>query len=545
MTQHIKYFLHKHLPNSIKYLIIFMQSYQQIITILKKLLSNWRHIRIMKNAHYFDSKNMTYKKVIISTLEECYHCLKSQNLIYFGEVTKGSHRFIITDEKLESIETQLRDLLHNGFIIDIEKNNIRVGTISDKTISSKKFKKKIKNFTLLKIYKIYKNSHGIVEFGSKISFELEYWYKSGDVLITKSKNKIQNKLTEENLNTLITINIFGITVKQLKETYLYFQSLTKVSVQEIDLVYTWVDAEDKKWLKKKSNYMNDNFKEKVHSSAISDNRFISRDELKYSLRSVQKYFLNYRKIFIVTDGQRPEWLRESDELKIVDHTDIFPDKNVLPVFNSHAIEACLHRIEGLSEHYLYLNDDIIFGRSVDVSVFFPEQNKISIFPSNQTYIPFGKPSKNSLPVDTAAMNTRTLLHREDIGYPINKFKHTPLPQLKSKLIELEALFPKEFSITRSSRFRQPSDLSVTSSLLFNYAYLKHHAYKNPINYAYINLDTHHYEFSLNKSTTASENDRPDVFCVNDGDGNLQYNEVKLNFIQIMNNFLPIKSKFEY
>ncbi len=148
--------------------------------------------------------------------------------------------------------------------------------------------------------------------------------------------------------TTIDTDIFGAKVKQLKETYLYFQSLAKISVQEIDLVYTWVDAEDQEWLRKKSSYMDNNFKEQVHSSAISDNRFISRDELKYSLRSVQKYFLGYRKIFIVTDGQKPDWLVESDELKIVNHTDIFPDKTVLPVFNSHAIEACLLRIEGLS-----------------------------------------------------------------------------------------------------------------------------------------------------------------------------------------------------
>lgn len=544
MTQNIKYLIHKYLPNSIKYLVIFTKSYQQIISIVKQLLSNWKYIRLMETANYFDSTNMTYKKVIITTLEECHRYLKSPNLIYFGEITKGSHRFLITENKLNSIETQLIDLINIGYLIDVEKNGIRVATITNKNISSVKLRKKIKNFTLLKIYKIYKNLSGLVEFGSKTAFEIERWYKLGDIYTTKSKNNIQNKLTEENFHTTLETEVYGTTIKQLKETYMYFQSLTKISVQEIDLVYTWVDAEDSKWLSKKSTYMDNNFKDKVHASAVSDNRFISRDELKYSLRSVQKYFMGYRKIFIVTDGQKPEWLLESDELIIVNHTDIFPDKIVLPVFNSHAIEACLHRIEGLSEHYLYLNDDIIFGRSVDVSLFFPEKNKISIFPSNQTYIPFGEPSKNSIPVDTAAMNTRRLLKNKDIGYAINKFKHTPLPQLKSKLIELEELFPEEIAITRSSRFRQPSDLSITSSLLFNYTYFKHDAYKNPIKYAYINLDTYQYEFSLNKSTTTSENDRPDVFCVNDGEGDLNHDEVKMNFIKIMDHFLPIKSKFE-
>ncbi len=542
MVVKTKYILNKYFPNSIEYVIIFVKSYRGISNNIKRLFRDMRHIRIIKKVHSFDSANMTYDKVKKATFLECYDILKSSNIIYFGEVTKGCHRFLLTNEK---IETQLIELLSLGFIIDLGKNGRKYETIINKKISPKKLGKKIENSSLLRIYKIYKNSSGLIEFESKTAFEIERWYHQDDIYMTGSKNRIQNKLTKENLKSIVLTNIFNVEVKQLKETKLYFQSLNNVAVQEIDLVYTWVDGDDEKWIDKKLQFLDTNFKNKVHHSSVSENRYKSRDELKYSLRSVQKYFSGYRKIFIVTDNQKPKWLKESKNLIIIDHKEIFPNKDVLPVFNSHAIEANLHNIEGLSEHYLYLNDDIIFGRSVDISIFFPQKGKISIFPSNQTYIPFGEVSKNSLPVDTAAINTRTLLDREGIGYAINKFKHTPLPQIKSKLIELEALFPTEISVTRSSRFRQPSDLSITSSLLFNYAYLKHDAYKNPINYAYINLDTHHYEFSLNKSTTASENDRPDVFCVNDGDGNLNHDEIKVNFIKIMNNFLPIKSKFEY
>jgi hypothetical protein len=34
----------------------------------------------------------------------------------------------------------------------------------------------------------------------------------------------------------------------------------------------------------------------------------------------------------------------------------------LPTFSSPAIEANLHRIAGLSEHFLYFNDDVFLGK---------------------------------------------------------------------------------------------------------------------------------------------------------------------------------------
>ncbi|XMA37048.1 hypothetical protein O1157_11655 [Streptomyces albogriseolus] len=74
-----------------------------------------------------------------------------------------------------------------------------------------------------------------------------------------------------------------------------------------------------------------------------------------------------RHVYIVTDGQTPEWLdADAPGITVVDHKDIFPE-GVLPVFNSHAIETRLHHIPGLSDHYLYFNDDVFVGRSVTPS----------------------------------------------------------------------------------------------------------------------------------------------------------------------------------
>ncbi|XP_048726912.2 N-acetylglucosamine-1-phosphotransferase subunits alpha/beta-like isoform X2 [Ostrea edulis] len=98
---------------------------------------------------------------------------------------------------------------------------------------------------------------------------------------------------------------------------------------------------------------------------ISSSRFEDNDELRYSLRSVEKYAPWVRHVFIVTNGQIPHWLDlENPRVTIVTHEDIFPNKSHLPTFSSPAIEANIHRIPGLSKKFIYMNDDVMFGKEV-------------------------------------------------------------------------------------------------------------------------------------------------------------------------------------
>eukprot|EP00899_Mesostigma_viride_P014005 jgi/Mesvir1/22605/Mv14053-RA.4 len=103
----------------------------------------------------------------------------------------------------------------------------------------------------------------------------------------------------------------------------------------------------------------------------SKNQYRENDELRYSLRSVERYAPWVRHVFIVTDGQIPSWLDTSNpRVSVVTHADIFMDRNHLPVFSSPAIEANLHRIPGLSDRFIYLNDDVMFGTPVWPDDFF-------------------------------------------------------------------------------------------------------------------------------------------------------------------------------
>lgn len=137
---------------------------------------------------------------------------------------------------------------------------------------------------------------------------------------------------------------------------------------DIDLVYLWVDGNDPAWRAKKNAYLP---KEKQLSTAVAgDCRYVSNDELRYSLRSVERFAPWIRRIYIVTDNQCPAWLDTSnDRVRIVDHSEIIPAQ-YLPTFNSSAIEMFITAIPELSEHFLFANDDTLFGAPVAPDFFF-------------------------------------------------------------------------------------------------------------------------------------------------------------------------------
>ncbi|MCQ2153859.1 MAG: Stealth CR1 domain-containing protein [Bacteroidales bacterium] len=140
-------------------------------------------------------------------------------------------------------------------------------------------------------------------------------------------------------------------------------------MEEIDLVYLWVDGSDPQWIAKHNALT-------ASGTAFRDadckGRYADSGELKFSLRSVEKYAPWIHRIFIVTDNQIPSWLDVSNpKVQIVDHTAIMPAES-LPCFNSRIIEHHLHNIPGLSEKFIYANDDMLLNKPVSPSSFFAE-----------------------------------------------------------------------------------------------------------------------------------------------------------------------------
>ncbi|MCL1867214.1 MAG: stealth family protein [Oscillospiraceae bacterium] len=120
----------------------------------------------------------------------------------------------------------------------------------------------------------------------------------------------------------------------------------------IDIVIIWVDGNDPEWLEEKRRYS----PEVNTDSRVS--RYRDWDNLRYLFRGIQTFAPWVNNVFLVTCGHVPKWLnKEHPKLKTVKHEEYIP-LEFLPTFSSHPIELNLHRINELSEHFVYFNDDM-------------------------------------------------------------------------------------------------------------------------------------------------------------------------------------------
>lgn len=134
----------------------------------------------------------------------------------------------------------------------------------------------------------------------------------------------------------------------------------------IDFVITWVDGNDPEWRKERDQYAALVHGEKDNSII----RYRDWDLLKYWFRGVEKFAPWVNNIFFVTWGHLPEWLNVNHpKLKIVKHSDFIPAE-YLPTFSSNVFEYYFHRIEGLSDRFVYFNDDMFLIDKVSPSRFF-------------------------------------------------------------------------------------------------------------------------------------------------------------------------------
>lgn len=310
----------------------------------------------------------------------------------------------------------------------------------------------------------------------------------------------------------------------------------------IDAVYTWVDGGDPEWNRSMRAYRDLEPAGTLNTYATNDGRFHSRDELKYSLRSLEYYAGWVRHIYLVTAGQIPAWLnREHPWITVIDHRDIFDDPSTLPTFNSHAIESQLHHIDGLSEQFLYINDDVFFGRPVAPELFFEPNGASRFFLSGSTIGPEDV-SAFDLPVDAAAKRARSLIE-ENFGRTIEcKFQHVVHAQRRSTLQEIESRFPKVIEQTASARFRSPSDVSLPSSFSHYFGLATGAAVAGTMNYRYCDITTATTEQKLFSMLL---NRRADVFCLNEvgsdrGDRDSQDEIVKA----FLEEYYPIPSSLE-
>lgn len=231
---------------------------------------------------------------------------------------------------------------------------------------------------------------------------------------------------------------------------------------KIDVVFTWVDGSDPEWLKKKNSACLG--VERLSEKSFDKSRWDNKDELKYALRSIHKNMSWVNKIYIVTDSQKPLWLNEDHpRISMISHGSIFPDGSVLPVFNSRAIETCLHKIPGLSEIFIYFNDDMFICRKTSCGVFVLKDGRLKSWALKK------RPLKPGHVEDykhdsyaSAGVNAANLIKEKWYFSTLYRMAHTPYAVRKHLMEALEEEYSVQFNATRKEKFRSHRDIPVIS-----------------------------------------------------------------------------------
>jgi UDP-glucose 4-epimerase len=307
----------------------------------------------------------------------------------------------------------------------------------------------------------------------------------------------------------------------------------------IDIVFSWVDGTDLEWQRARASRMQSYV---IGEGDDHEARFRQLDELRYALRSVHLFAPWIRNIVIVTDSPRPEWLADHPRVAVLSSAEFFADSSVLPVYNSHAVESQLHRIPGLSEHFLYSNDDMFFGREVGPEAFFTSGG-VSRFIEADTRIGLGDPETSRSGFENAARVNRALLQGRFGRTIARHLEHAPAPLRRSVLEELEAEFPAEFARTASSRFRSATDVSVTNSLYHYYALMTGRAVpQESMRVKYVDTTMRAGVAELGALLRRRDHD---FFCLNDGSfPELTPDERAEAVRSFLEDYLPIAAPWE-
>lgn len=154
--------------------------------------------------------------------------------------------------------------------------------------------------------------------------------------------------------------------------------------EQIDVVYTWVNGSEPRFLANLRRYASERHASDQHLDAT---RYDDKDELLFSLRSLHAHAWPWlRTVHVVTNGQLPFWLDvHNDRVRVHTHAELVTrdaaaeEQMLLPTFSSAAIETLLHLVPNLSQRFLYLNDDVFLGREAYLSELWTRGGGVRVF----------------------------------------------------------------------------------------------------------------------------------------------------------------------
>ena len=327
---------------------------------------------------------------------------------------------------------------------------------------------------------------------------------------------------------LLIIFILFLGINSLKNNEMF---LSKNNIQypsfPIDVVYTWAGE------------INSN------NARLSNN-----NELKFSLRSVMKYAPWVNKIYILMNPpkKKPSWFNQtySDKIILVDHYDTFKNKNHLPCTNSNSIETTIINIPGLSEHFIYFNDDVYLGNYVSYLDFFNKDGSKIIVDK-----------KHINKCKSMIIDNRFKTININLPYYCGISQHIPFACKKSIIKEFQEKYKDYIEFIRSIKSRKGTGKTKChDNNLHKWCQQQHgpvakFSYDNnyALSYEYPKKDIRYisYDFDPNlRGLETIKRNKPKYYCINDTNIENEFNRNIFfkNINSFMNEYYPEKPFFE-
>ena len=335
---------------------------------------------------------------------------------------------------------------------------------------------------------------------------------------------------------------------------------------KIDFVITWVDGADPIWYKEKLETLKKQGKTAEEMIDNSTSRYRDWDILKYWFRGVEKFAPWVNQIHFVTYGHVPDWLNEKhSKLHIVKHEDFIPQE-FRPTFSSHPIEWNFHRIEGLTENFVYFNDDMFLIKKVSPEDFFQGGRPVDMLALQPDVANADDQIMPYVYLNNAMVLAKYFDKRENMKKQLGAYFHIGYPLMYFGYNLLEMAFPR---FTGFYTVHGPSPLKKESYCFFwkNEEELLHRVCCHPFRHKedisqyvlreyqklsgnfvpknihkfcrYFNLQPENPE--LVKTITKQKSK---CICINDSNFEIPYEKVKQELNHAFSILFPEKSQFE-
>ena len=228
-------------------------------------------------------------------------------------------------------------------------------------------------------------------------------------------------------------------------------------MEKIDAVITWVDGSEPNYKLK--------LEENLKNKKIIISQYTQANEIDFCVASIIKFAPFVRKIFIVTDKQKPKFsgirhMVSLEKIEIIDHEEIFRDNlDCMPSFNIRSIDALLFKIKNLSDKFIYFNDDMFLIKETTKEDWFKDNKAILTGSWAKTY--------NKQLIKTISHKIKNLLNIRPsfnaaqskaaniVGFHNKYFKsfHCGRPQIKSVIKDFYDKNPQRLTNQIRYKFR--------------------------------------------------------------------------------------------